>query len=289
VRKSRVITALAAVVLAALTGVLVLQYTRDAEDRAESDLDLVEVLVASRDIPAGTSGDVVLADYTERKEFTRESRPPTSIAPEEGATIEAHFAAAVIPAGQPLSPELFVESAGFQGSVLGVEEGKQAISINVDETHGVAGFVTPGDLVNVLATVDVKNIGASSGDTARTTAFLMPGIKVLAVGQTTGVPAPDSQPRSDTNGDGEINDDDSTATTPEQLGLITLEVTPRQAEQIAHATSMGTIYLSLNPAGVDDVSFENPEEIVEAVNLFDQAMPKVDEVLAAMAAANAQG
>jgi pilus assembly protein CpaB len=282
----RIMTAIGAVVLAVIAGVLVLQYVGGADDRAQGDLELVDVLVASKDIPRGTSGAQVLDGYVENKQFTKASRPPASLEPGDAADIREMFSAATIPAGQPLSSTLFVAEAD-QGAALGMAEGMQAISVNVDETHGVAGFIAPGDSVNMLLTLDAKNTFSTNPDavdkTAKLTAFMLPGLKVLAVGQTTTTGA-DTAPRTDTNGDGKIDDDDraegSDATN--QVGLITFEVTPRQAEQIAHATFSGTIYLSLNAPGFDVSEFTTPEEIVEMVNLFDQPMTKLDEVMAAL-------
>ena len=57
-------------------------------------------------------------------------------------------------------------------------------------------------------------------------------------------------------------------------------MTPRQAEQIVQATTIGTVYLSLNPPGFNTRQFKTPEEIVEAINLFDQPLTLVDSTLA---------
>lgn len=276
-RKWRVVTAVAAVVLAAVTGVLLWQYLDGADERAAEDLELFDVLVASKDIPAGTSGSEVLERYSEVKKFTRASRPPTSLSPNRSDEIGELYAATAIPAGQPLTEELFVAQEAVRSSALQIAEGMQAITVNVDQTRGVAGFVAPNDSVNVIVTLDVKNVlsanAQASGQTAKTTAFLIPGVRVLAVGQTTAVGAQE---------DGEDEDAaDAVAT-----GLVTLEVTPRQAEQLAHASAIGSIYLSLNPAGVEGPAFGAVEEIVEAVNLFDQPLTKVQEVFAALDAAS---
>ena len=62
-------------------------------------------------------------------------------------------------------------------------------------------------------------------------------------------------------------------------GNITFEVTPRQAEQLIQATQLGTVWLSLNPPTWKTGDFTNPEEVVEAVNLFNQPLPRVQQVL----------
>ena len=54
--------------------------------------------------------------------------------------------------------------------------------------------------------------------------------------------------------------------------LITVQVTPRQAEQIVQGTTLGTVWLSLNPPDFDAGQFKNPTEIVDQINLFNQTL-----------------
>jgi hypothetical protein len=97
-------------------------------------------------------------------------------------------------------------------------------------------------------------------------------MKVLAVGTTTA----SAQPAPAANG--------TTASTqaPQQQqgsGLITVEATPRQAEQIAHAMSYGgTITISLNPPNFNAQNFKTPAEVVESMNLFDQPLTYLNSV-----------
>jgi hypothetical protein len=69
--------------------------------------------------------------------------------------------------------------------------------------------------------------------------------------------------------------DGNTTTTEPQAqpsSLITLQVTPRQAEQIVHGVEMGSLWLSLNPPDFNAGDFKNPSEIVDQFNLFDQQL-----------------
>ena len=101
---------------------------------------------------------------------------------------------------------------------------------------------------------------------------------MIAVGSTTILPS-SSAPVANVNGGA------TTTTQPETqpASLITLEVTPRQAEQIVQATTIGTMYLSLNPPGFDPKKFTTPQEIVEALNLFDQPLSLVQSTLTTIA------
>ncbi|MDQ1480143.1 MAG: Flp pilus assembly protein RcpC/CpaB, partial [Actinomycetota bacterium] len=104
---------------------------------------------------------------------------------------------------------------------------------------------------------------------ATSTAFLLSGLKVIAVGSTSILPS-SSAPAP--NVDGVTTTTTQADTRP--ASLITLEVTPRQAEQIVHATTIGTMYLSLNPPGFDPKQFTTPPAIVGELNLFDQPLAR---------------
>lgn len=294
-RNWRVVTAVAAVVLAAVAGVLVWQYTDEADERAEADQELVEVYVAAEPVPRGVSGadaiarELLVVEEMRRADFARLRNP---VVPGGEAAVRDLIAAATIPEGVPAVADLFVRRGQLQGTALEIEEGMQAISLSLDQARGVAGFVMPGDSVNVILSLEVAATrtapGAAlrTGSGVRTTAFLVPGAKVLAVDRVTTAGAAGGTATTDTNGDGVVDGDDTATATPANAGLVTLAVTPRQAEQIAAAMTHhgGGVYLSLNPAGFDLAEFQNPTEIVEAINLFDQPLSLVDELLPQLAA-----
>jgi len=295
VRNWRVITAIAAVVLAAIAGVLVWQYVDEADERAEEDNELVDIVVADGPIARGTTGAAAIANEQFGVEkFRRESVRDTFIRPadeEELRALRDLIAVTEIPSGTPIQREFFIERGQTEGFSGLVEEGKQAISITVDDSHGVAGLVKPNDWVNVLLTMTITDLRNPGGTGVDTTAFLIPGVEVLAVGTTTELGNQAQVTRSnDTNGDGRIdeNDDADTVQTV-QRGLLTLAVTPRQAQQIAHAVSQGTIYLSLNPDGFEPGDFTVPAEIVEAINLFDQPLTTVEDALRTIREAQPRG
>ena len=285
-RNWRIISTVAAVVLAAIAGVLVWKYVTDADSRAEKDKNLVTALVAKDRIARGTVFNQVLTDklFTEIK-IPEDSLPPNRILPGTDQALLAIYkdkvAATDIFAGTPVVADQFVQASQLVNTVAGaIPNGKQAITVSLDQTHAVGGFLTPGDKVNIilnLTVTDVTKRGAANaaGDGLRSTAFLLPGIKVIAVGATTILPtSPAAQTAADNGGA-------TTTTEPENrpANLITLEVTPRQAEQIVQATTIGTMYLSLNPPGFDPKKFTSPAEIVEALNLFDQPLSLVQSTL----------
>jgi pilus assembly protein CpaB len=109
-----------------------------------------------------------------------------------------------------------------QGSTLAalINENMRAITVRVDDVVGVAGFLLPGNHVDVLASrLDMRTKRA-------TTQTILANLKVLAV--------------------------DQTATTeqdePVIVRAVTLEMTPNQSEILVKAREEGTIQLTLrNP------------------------------------------
>jgi pilus assembly protein CpaB len=99
-----------------------------------------------------------------------------------------------------------------------IPEDKRALTIRVNDVIGVAGFLLPGNKVDVLNT---KGNGTST---------VLKNIKVLAVDQTA---------RTKDN-------------KPVIVRAVTLEVTPKEAEKLLTENSKGQIQLALrNPLTVD--------------------------------------
>ena len=93
----------------------------------------------------------------------------------------------------------------------------------------------------------------------------------MAVGSSTVLPPTASGNNNTSNTDNGA----TTSTTIAQAqpaSLITLQVTPRQAEQIIQGTTLGTVWLSLNPPDFKPGDFQNPTEIVDQINLFNQTL-----------------
>jgi len=121
--------------------------------------------------------------------------------------------------GEILVAERFrAHSAGSTLAAL-VDENMRAVTVRVDDVVGVAGFLLPGNTVDVLASRKM------SGKRAVTETILK-NIKVLAV---------DQQATAEEN-------------EPVIVRAVTLEMLPKQAEELFRARTEGTIQLTLrNP------------------------------------------
>jgi len=115
-----------------------------------------------------------------------------------------------------------------------ITKGMKAITIRVDEVIGVAGFVLPGDRVDVLLTHKIGPTGAASD-------VIEQNLRVLAVDQTV---------------------DDPTAK-PAVARAVTLEVSTPQAQKLILAQSVGNLTLVLRPIGAAATQRDEPVTLAD--------------------------
>ena len=210
-------------------------------------IDTVEVLVAETDMPSGTflSVDKFVwtafpTDGLPAAYFTR-AKLDKDVA--EGRGLDGAVLRGAITVGEPLTEGRVVRPGdrGFLAAVL--KPGLRAVSVPIDATSGIAGFVFPGDRVDMLLTHEI-NVGDTK---RRATETVLNDIRVLAVDQRT----------------------DDTQGKPALAKTATLEVSSQQAEVIAVALSMGRLSLALrslaqiNPAPAAATPSDVPSDTKE--------------------------
>jgi pilus assembly protein CpaB len=129
-----------------------------------------------------------------------------------------------VTAGQPVTRGSLVgpQDRGFLAAALG--PGMRAITVPVNVTSGVAGFVFPGDHVDMVLT---QSVDGGEGPALKVSETIVRNLRVLATDQR-------------------ITDkDDEGKTSVRVFANVTFEVTPRLAEKIAVAQSLGSLSLSL--------------------------------------------
>jgi pilus assembly protein CpaB len=133
----------------------------------------------------------------------------------------------VLSAIEPNEPVLQAKVTGpGQRATLSalIDEGMGAVTVHVNEVLGIAGFVLPGDHVDLLLT---RQRGGEGGTGSAYTDVVLRNVRVLAVGQTA----------------------DDRAEKPSLVSAVTLEVDPVAAQKIAVASTAGTLSLMLRRAG----------------------------------------
>src|SRR5205085_9489311 len=143
-----------------------------------------EVLVAKRPLPVGTIIDAEALRYQVwpkglvQPAYYIKGQPGTNPADLIGTVVRNE-----ITAGQPLTQGALIKpgARGFLAAALG--PGMRAVTVPVSATSGVAGFVFPGDRVDLVLTQEVDGAGENSGPPLRASETIVRNIRVLAVDQ----------------------------------------------------------------------------------------------------------
>jgi pilus assembly protein CpaB len=198
-----------------------------------------EVLVATRSLPVGTIIDaeafryqpwpqgLVQDAYFIRGEDGAGTDPQSLI----GTVVRSE-----ITAGQPVTQGSLVRPGerGFLAAALG--PGMRAVTVAVSATSGVAGFVFPGDRVDLVLTQEVE--GGGEGAPLRVSETVIRNIRVLAVDQR-------------------LNARDEAGNQVAQtVSTVTFEATPKIAEKIAVAQTIGQLSLSLRSLADNNAELE---------------------------------
>ena len=212
-----------------------------------------EVLVATRALPVGTIIDAeafrfqpwpqgLVQDQYYLRNQGNDADPRSLI----GTVVRTE-----ISAGQPVTRGALIRPGerGFLAAALG--PGMRAVTVGVSATSGVAGFVFPGDRVDIVLTQEVA--GAEGQPALRVSETIIRNIRVLAVDQ-----------RINTrNAEGNQ--------VPRNTSTVTFEATPKIAEKIAVAQTIGAMSLSLRSLA------DNSAELERAIAAGEVRVPQNDD------------
>lgn len=197
-----------------------------------------EVLVATRTLPVGTIVDAEAFRYQPWPQGLVQDA--YFIRGEQGGAEPQSLIGTVvrneISAGQPLTQGAIVRPGerGFLAAALG--PGMRAVTVPVSATSGVAGFVFPGDRVDLVLTQEVE--GGGDGAPLRASETIIRNIRVLAVDQR-------------------LNARDEAGNQVAQtVATVTFEATPKIAEKIAVAQTIGQLSLSLRSLADNNAELE---------------------------------
>lgn len=220
-----------AVILAVVATVALVSYIRGVESRTQEQLAPVQAFVAADLVPAGTSAEAAVAGgLIEQRDIPSAAVPPGAIT--SLAQIEGTVAASDIQPGEVILEARFGEVTQTARGLRPIPEGQQAISVEVSVPPGVAGFISPGDFVSLLAQFDVPVEGddEEAGETTQAQlAFLVQSVEVLAVGRRV------------------VQAEGQDQVQPTEQVLVTLAVDAEQAEQVAFAALNGSMWFTLLP------------------------------------------
>ncbi len=250
--KKKIILLIGALLVAAVTALLAKNmFTGASAPQAEAKKAEVmgeEVLVATRALPVGT----IITPESFRFQPWPKELVEEAYFQKEGTDVESLNGTVVrnaVTAGQPLTKGSIVSPGdrGFLAAALG--PGMRAVTIPVSGLTGVAGFVFPGDRVDLMLTQTVTG----QGPDLKVSETVIRNVRVLAT---------DNRVTSSTNEQGQ--------TVARKTKLVTVEATPKIAEKISVAQTLGTLSVSLRSLA------DSTAELEEAIASGEIKLPKTD-------------
>ncbi|GMM93317.1 Flp pilus assembly protein CpaB [Qipengyuania sp. MTN3-11] len=215
-----------------------------------------KVLVAQRALPVGT---IITADSLGFQQWPAELvRDAYFIEGESDiSTLLGTVVRHPVTAGEPVTQGSLVSPGdrGFLAAAL--TPGMRAITVPVDARTGVAGFIFPGDRVDMVLTQTVEG---TEGQSLKASETIIRNLRVLATDQAT---------------------DQETAegkTVVRTSTTVTLEATPKIAEKIAVAQTIGTLSFTLRSLADNSSELERALAAGNVV-IPDDATPQEEERL----------
>ncbi len=185
------------------------------QERVAEQQQLQRIAVARNDL---AFGDLLTTDNVLLVNWPAQSVPAGSYTDVSRLLAGNNVAIRPIAAGEPILTQRISERAVLSANL---PPDMRAVSVSVDAVSGVSGFVTPGDVVDVMLTRKIPGDGATNDD--QMTSVVLENVQVLAIDQ--GASENDTEPK---------------------LGkTATLQVDLMGAQKLALASTIGRLSLAL--------------------------------------------
>lgn len=208
--KNLIFVLIGAVLFGLLAATSVSQYL--ASVRAKNTLS--EMVVAKVDIPLGAR---IVAEQLTTVQVPRAAMPEGTFTSLD--QVPGRIAITKISAREPITASRLARVGAAGGLSAVIPEGYRAMTVKVDDETGIAGFLVPGTLVDVLAVI------SANGNQGPVSKIVLQNIKVLANGQNLDQPKDEREANS--------------------VKTVTLQVTPDESEKLALASAEGKLRLAL--------------------------------------------
>jgi pilus assembly protein CpaB len=205
-----------AIVIALITSLLVYNGLQRRGRSQESVIHTQPVVVAAVDLSWGTK---LTMDMVKKVDFLQGSLSGGYFS--DPSSLAGRVLIFPVKANEPIfESRLAPVDVNMGGVAAVITPKKRAVAVKVDKVIGVSGFIHPGNRVDVLVTL------ATGKTVAPMTKTILENILVLAVGS-------------------EIKEKKSLGEKSSPTDVITLEVTPEEAEKLALGATEGRLQLAL--------------------------------------------
>ncbi len=221
-----------AVGVALITTIMLFSWLRDVENQrtaiAMPTMKTNGVAVAVSDLTWGTK---LAPEMFQLVEYPTGSLPEGHFTSLD--TLKDRVLLTNVQRNEPILESRLAPVGTTSGGVAAVTDpNKRAMSVKVDDVIGVAGFIKPGDRVDVMVTIEPTSGAAASVKTVAK--VILENVKVLAAGTQMERKGKDEEPKP--------------------VQVITVEVDVVEAEKLALASNQGRLRLALrNPLNAEPI------------------------------------
>ena len=242
--KTVLVIGILAIAIAAFASLSLYKYLKGQKTKVESAVATSKVVVAAMEIPVGGAinmSQVKLVDW-----------PQASVP--AGSFSAADEVVGRVPldryiAGEPIMEAKLVPKLGQPGVLsYKIPEGHRAMTVAVDQVAGVAGFLAPGNKVDVVLTT------LPQGGRQPVSKIVLQNVPVLATGQII---------------------EQQKEGKPVIVPTVTMDVTPDDAEKLAIASTQGKLQLVLRRAGDTEVAKTGGATVTKVMAGVEKVKPSV--------------
>lgn len=205
----------------------------------------VDIALAMGDLPWGTK---LTRDMIKFVTMSKDNLPPGTFHTME--SLEGRVLVQPVKKNEMIiESRLAPENVTTGGVTAVVSPGKRAVAVAGDKVIGLAGFIQPGNFVDVLVTVRVKQ-GKDSrdGEEYSVTKMVLSDVKVLATGT--------------------VIEKKAGGTEPAPVDVFTLEVTPEEGERLAFAAAQGRVQFALRNVLDRDTVYTMGVTVADALDAY---------------------
>jgi pilus assembly protein CpaB len=197
-----------------------------------------DVAIAKFDIPRGST---ITAEMISTAKLNSATLPQGTFKAEEVSALVGRVAIVDVIQNEAVLQAKLAALDATRGVAALIDPTKRAMAVRVDDEVGVAGFIKPNDRVDVFVTVDVEQNDETNEQAKTWTKLVLANTLVLATGTELVKTGKDEQ------------------ATP--VTVITLEVTPEEAEKLALSSARGKFKLALRSPLTKDLALTQGADI----------------------------
>jgi len=220
--KAVIIAGVLAVLVAAIAAYALYTYLKGQETKLTEAVATQRIVVAAVEIPMGTTINMTQAKTAE---WPKANMPQGTFAASD--QVIGRTSIQTFMPGDPITETKLMPKEGPVGIMTyKIPEGHRAMTVGVDQVAGVAGFLNPNNIVDVVL------IASPPGANQQIGKIVLQNVPILAIGQIV----------------------EQKEGKPVVVPTVTVDVTPEDSEKLAIASTQGRLQLVLRRLGDKEIA-----------------------------------